>query len=606
MLIIFFSPGSSPRRNPKIPKAPEPKINTPKGPVQPGNIPGVEKYFRKFINALKETKGKIPDSLLPHVNDYLGVLSGLITHKVTRNLFVSLVDHVNSSLSNFGSNKLPMIYQNEVQANNNSKILRTHCHVGHKGGRRIKKAKQGAFHGSTHIVLEDTEQDRIDHNYRKQLHSSCGFGQKGYDIFLEDSFIRITDLINLCNADEYFEEIKEEKKRFAKSHELDEEILKNGWQDIPVGSLVGTGRDIWKNRNRNRTDTSEDLEPENTTKSKNPKRPDRGLTKYYAGITKTVTKLKIRNIFPVYDVRVFVHLCQPINHLEPDSPRKLYGGLINATPIVEGKRSGIKARGIKNDCLYSFESLPKVDNYCFKVHLDTALNTKIERTDAFRHRAQIVKTWVRELKENDQFHLTLHEHLGDGIYLNQLEEIKEEYGNSPFNYFFIVEYFGDRRATITRNKDGDSFHGYSPAALSYRLKQEIHYVMNQNDPDIPIVLKFSEKDGNFETKELMEMFCPTRESPFNVDYDNIKINGKKNENKNPEFTLDFASDIVSTTLVSDLTNILEDLGIPEPGTQPEDLIYTNTTDTEDNDEPHHDPPENEEDDKPGYLRNVKM
>ena len=72
----------------------------------------------------------------------------------------------------------------------------------------MKKIINGPFHIKNHIVLEDTEQDRLNTRSRKRLNSKCGFNQKGYDIFLEDSYISIRDIKELNNWNEYESKIK--------------------------------------------------------------------------------------------------------------------------------------------------------------------------------------------------------------------------------------------------------------------------------------------------------------------------------------------------------------------------------------------------------------
>lgn len=168
----------------------------------------------------------------------------------------------------------------------------------------------------------------------------------------------------------------------------------------------------------------------------------------------------------------------------------------------------------------------------------------------------------------------------------------------------MVEYFGDSRASITRNKDGDQFNEYSNCNLSYRYSQEIHFVSNQKEPDKPIVLIMPNKNVDFDDQELIDNFYPTRETSFYVDTSNIKIGsrGKKED----EFSLDMTSDVVTSSMVMDMTNALERLGISKEDLQDlteDDMNYTNNNTY---DEEHHDPLEDiDEDDITGGLRNVQ-
>lgn len=91
--------------------------------------------------------------------------------------------------------------------------------------------------------------------------------------------------------------------------------------------------------------------------------------------------------------------------------------------------------------------------------------------------------------------------------------------------------------------------------IDYRFSQEIHYVINQSEPDTPVVLTFNPKDGAFESEDLGDQFYPTRESLFNIEFNNIKIASKK------DYILDYSSDVVSTTVISELASALEDMGV---------------------------------------------
>lgn len=496
-----------------------------------------------------------------------------------------------------------MVHKNDkyFTGNNNSYITRLSCHLGKRGGRRMKKAKQGAFHGTNRIILEDTERDRLSHGHRVMLNGECGFNQKGFDFLMEDTFVSLNDLKQITNWTEYEKQISKQESSIKEQFKNFESIIE--FLDDPKKKIKRTIEKA----------SEESLKVDPRDKIKRAKSYDFKAKvearKYFAGITKIRTKLKIRNILPVYNAHVIVHLCRSKDPFDLVRMDDLFESVSNTERNAFGD-------GIRPDRLYKADVLKDtVEDFKFKASMTCALETKLNRIECFYNSTKIVKSWSRKLPEHSQWHLDITEHLGDGIYLNNLMNFKKcsMPTKTPMNYFFVIEYFGDPRASVTRNKDNDTFNGYSPVKLSYRFSQEIHFIVNQNEPDKPIVLSYPTDDGAFDSDDLAKEFYPTRQTKFNVDFDNIKIDGSSNnkKSKNEEFTLDLSTDIVSTSVLKELTESLENLGVDKDilNNLTEDDLPFNTTD-EFYFEPHHDPPkgtdpDEDEEDTAGGLRNVQ-
>ena len=527
------------------------KLITSDGSININEIPGVKKSFEKINNL----NGEINDQSIQHFSDYLKTLGrSLIKHKLKDGIFAGLIDNTLHSILNNGIDKLTWVVENENINLPPNYITRTNVHVGSSPNKKLKKALNGPFHMNNFVTLENTETDWIDHNRRIDLVSNCGFNERGFDVLMDPSFLSLDELESLIDWKNKYEKIIREERIIMKEEEL-------------------------KNNENNRIEIA---------KRRNKKRS----SKYYAGITKIVTNIKIRNRLPVYPSTVIIHLCQPI------SP------LINSEADIGSIFNGI-LKNINKEKIYS----NKIDE--FKGHITTSLDTQIKKFDEYRKHFTIVKSWKRKLGSGAQWHFKLTEHIQNGFLLNLLLE-KKNRGDTPISYFYIIEYFGDPRATITRSKDQDIFEGYSPVELSYRLSNKIHFIANIDESDKPIVMKVVERDGEFEDKTLFEEFHPTRKNTFHVNFKDIKINEL---NGNGDYSLNFAGDLSESGMISKVMDKLIDLGLDKNKFKNlteddlevenlEDLIdninnFINNNDEEDLDNG------SQEDDEEGQLRNVK-
>lgn len=121
-----------------------------------------------------------------------------------------------------------------------------------------------------HIV-----QNVIDYIHRKQLTGECGFNQKGYDILLQDTYVQVKEIKELCNWSTYSKEINRQ-----------ENLRKKHWTEhfkLVVEVLDGAKKGASRIKNAYRKTSKLEIK------------------KYYAGLIKISTTLKIRNRLPVYN-----------------------------------------------------------------------------------------------------------------------------------------------------------------------------------------------------------------------------------------------------------------------------------------------------------------
>lgn len=144
------------------------------------------------------------------------------------------------------------------------------------------------------------------------------------------------------------------------------------------------------------------------------------------------------------------------------------------------------------------------------------------------------------MKAGSQWHFELTERFKDGIYLNKLHDLTTEkkevaHEDAPMTYFFMLEYFGDPRASVQRDKDKEILSGiYSPCNLAFEIDVRASYLADPEDTDEIHCYKRISKDTEFEDEVYGSHFYPTREERFNVDFDNVQIGenkGSKHEYK---------------------------------------------------------------------------
>lgn len=488
--------------------------------------------------------------------------AGLI-QKYKGGVFGGVVAEVGKSLMNSrNSDVTPWTQVNTVDPYNNKVngfITRIHFSIGYHSGSKLKKLKSSPFHQSQTVMLEDTESDRIDHKHRQVLTSAIGFNEKAFDILGSATYLNVNDIRVLAegnnkNNDNQIETSIKKSLNYQKEILKALELLYSKHKNVEVQDLLN---DVVNSTNTdNFSNSTEEIKPQKdypkvkfnrVHKNKKLLSTDNFLT-----ITKVSTKLKIKNLLPDFQCNIKLHLCKIKNPFTSDK--------LNVTP------DGIPSMIITDypERVFSESCTEFSTGYDFKTTMKTHLNLNLVTSSNFNRHVQVVKTWCRTLTENSQFYFHLTEHLGDGIcledlYRNCLNESSIE-KKIPVGHFFVVEYFGDPRATITRKKDGDVFNGYSPVKINYRLEHSVSFIVNQNDLDKPVVLKKVRTGDSFVSEDLSKQFYPDRESKFHVPYEDIDILSTSKDN---HYTLNLSNDLENDTLVSKFVSSLNNLGVDD-------------------------------------------
>jgi hypothetical protein len=98
--------------------------------------------------------------------------------------------------------------------------------------------------------------------------------------------------------------------------------------------------------------------------------------------------------------------------------------------------------------------------------------------------------------------------------------------NHPSGYFFILEYVGDRKGRIVRNKDKDFFHGNVPVQIhiEFDFKLCFLYEIKQEKEEATFYRHKKSEDDFEEGSDYESNFTPDREPSFHVSYNNIILN----------------------------------------------------------------------------------
>jgi len=288
---------------------------------------------------------------------------------------------------------------------------------------KIKAYLRWPIYESLPKCLVDSQQDWLSSDDRKHFKATTGINEQGIVFLEQDTFLTIGDAIELAGH-EYSDKIK---KQFDKIEKKFKSKLKN--------------TDLEKN-------TAEEFLKKLKTREK-----EKGMVHFYSGLLEMETEIRIMNKMPVYDCNIAVRLVKL---------RSLEGNVVTVKDVF-------------NDIYYSEETLnknhlyldriepvdifqktiPKEGELKFKRQLNTSLRINPTNIESFKQNCIVVKTWRKRLKTGDHWYVKINEKFRNGIYLNRLEELKNN--NTPqdtlINYFLIIEFYGDNRASVLRKKD---------------------------------------------------------------------------------------------------------------------------------------------------------
>ena len=465
-------------------------------------------------------------------NVALGVLSAARKGKIL-DKYVEVAKVGTSLLTGATKSEIVISHNNNYIRNNKTMIKKSIIHIGRRG--RGMLINPPAFHSKNDIQLINTDTDAIEPYRRQETVSQIGFSQRRVDIFLNDTFMTIGNIKELISFEDEIEELKNDQKRKI-SRVLRKEI---------------TGE-------------------KRTLKQKTREYFNRvGKVKKYALISRLKTLLKISSDTEAYNSKVIIHICT-------------FKDLTNCTiPIekiicqmteehLDATKNGLRRDQIIKDEIRTKTNVKKQESPLkFKKSLALSIDARISDSDALYDNVAILKTLNRTIGPGDRVDLTVYEHFEKGISLNLLQKLHEDPKNEsdfdsfPIGCFFIIEHFGDKRAKLVDKKSGSKYNGYSPSKIRYDLKSEVKYVCNNKTPDEPLIHNIKGKNKDFEESDLANDWYPDREISFNIDIEDIDINGSEDD-KNYQLQLD--NETVGLNRIDELNQYLKKIN-KEPITE---------------------------------------
>ena len=483
-------------------------------------------YFQDFTNYFKIGGSKIGEQAVLKIVD-AGIQS--ITNSLNEQTSLTGLTHV----SNLGVNT--------------STITKTVYHIGKPTTTKIKNQLRTPLVEFCNKSLAESSKDYIQHSKRKHLTLKTGFEQKGFSFLLEDTFLRVSDLLTL----------------FGKDKNIKQNILKNknGLRNV-YGCLYNTelnlklssGIDYYSSYIKIHlikvTDNHDDVrtlvsEITNNGVHRTPVNKNSDEDKKDSNLR---TKLKDQAL-------KFTQEKTEEAIKKSNIPKDLKNFLLKERLKNEGSLRG-KASDfgkINDDEQYTEPSPSLLDKTNkFSVNFDTSIRTKLTDSIQFRDRAKIIHTWHKILTPGSIWDFNLIQHFGQGIHLNYLYDIENLNNDHPVSYCIVIEHFGDRKAKLIRKKDNDVFFGYGPSRLRVEFKHSVKYLGIQKDDALdsmdptPCVYKTKKNDNDFEERSsFYDLFTPDREPRFNVNFESIQmIEDNKLTGKTKDFLLQYDETVI--------------------------------------------------------------
>ena len=536
---------------------------------------GKDTKIHEFCKEVKERTSS-HTALFEGASSFLGNIEKVARGvKIGQDIHTLLTDNGHNPLINSDSSLVPMLGQNSQRSlgKNGAQYYKIHTHIGKKTSSKINKLASSAHIIKRSKCLSDSLSDYLTEEKRRQLNLQCGFNEKGYAFLLEDTYLSVNDYYKLFEL----------KKRFKK------ELQKN----------------------------------------------IDGVTDIYGCVTKTHNRIKLRNRMDFYSMNIKIHLIKIMSNEK--SVRDLVEEIV-PNKVGTGRD---KCGRIPSDFMYDDPDIEDpLNTICtdFTTHLSCDLN----QSSRFKEHAKVIKTWSRSLQAGSILEFNLTTHLGKGIHLNRIYNEFEDYevdarksiqtmatekisifdfnktnitdidelaekarkvvsqikmlerktnkkkNEHPTGYVLALEYVGDRRACIARNKDHALFEGYSPCNLSLEFQTNLTYLTEEEKSEELLVYRKVKGERNFDEdneKTLKELFCPDRLERLHIDYPSIDIMGN---NKTAKYSLIYDQAISSSgdvpALLDNMKDIMKNLGLNPDNISAEDMDYNFTRGPASNDD----------------------
>ena len=599
-IAIFWASGSNPNRMPKD-----------KNPT-----PANQKRIQKILEQVENLKGNVSD----HNN--IETISELVKTLVTShrsiligNLFATALEYTTRNLLHSEEESLTMIHQNDGTGGPIS-IQKTYAHIGGRYSKKLRSFLSGPLHTVHKKVLKDSKEDYMEPDFRKDLKAYCGANQRGVFFFGPATFLTLNDIKELCSVSEEAKKLGERYKNSYKNSNNPKdskaiEVLEKCFlkvleqqksNDASYGELKIKFKEVMDNIVKQRffetiekklkTETYIDAFPDLADLDKKPKtekiikpkkRETKKTVKVKAALLSAKFQVRIGSRIPTYDTHVILHLAYLKENRTVDTVNRLVDHCI-----------GHQFFGVKETFLQRLEmdeiiEMKRGRKVEVGYQVITQLNSNILDTEAFKDKCGIAKSWKRKIPSNGLWEFTLKERFTKGIDLNKLLDllIEGEDKHKPASFFFIMEYFGDRRGSITRTLDNENIMGiYTPCSLNIDFKTEIKHISRNEVDKTDEVLVFNEitEVKEFEDETLAEDFYPTRTGNFNINFEDIALDKVSKEKGNkPKFILETEDSLVKQQEQSLFSKLLQQARIIDPDIErtftTDDIPFTNRTNT---------------------------
>lgn len=483
--------------------------------------------------------------------------------KLPNNIVTGLVGNGPASIFNFGSSLLTYLAENSTSpiGNNQAIYHKTHVHVGTPTSKKIRKFKEDPFVLTETKLLSDSASDYQSHTKRRQLHIKAGFNEKVFAVMMENTFATLEDMYMLFDV----------KKRFEKQLRG----IEDGAMEI-FGCITKTHFQIkLKNKLDNYTAhvqihlvkiTNNDMQVRHllakmTRNSTIETQDPTGRIPVDFQYTDPETT-NLQNKFSVnFQADLRTNLSQSSIFNENAQIVKTWSRTLPASSIWEMNLTTHYGRGLsinmlndmyKRSDVCSAEKQKKakedVENgrQVFEFDLNPAdFVSKIIKDITTEGNLKGSKKAVKEATE-----------MANKLMNNYMDQGSLIAGKHPVSYCLYVEAVGDRRSSLLRIKDDDTFDGYSPVFLHAEFSHLIEYLSKEDSPDEILTYKKIRQHRNFEddSTELQEIFYPDREMRFHVPFDDIKFPGKKTSKEKCNYSMDYDNVLLSNP---DTPNIIE-------------------------------------------------
>lgn len=356
--------------------------------------------------------------------------------------------------------------------------------------------KKGYNHIYNRIELFSTEVNNQSSSGRLDLNSTCGTNQKIIEIFSEKTYLSIEGLRTFTNAKQHLEKAQQRRDTIKTDNLEKGSKIRKAIKNNFVNSLA--------------------------------------RERLYSGIRKHISYLNIYNTMPNHVTYVKIYICchKSFNNCGVYDASELKHKLSKTTGGMFGRRYLKETDLCKNKESHGSNS--------FKETIKVKKHVDIKKTEAWREHVCVLKQITVPLLSSDSVSLKLTHNYKYGIDLSDLQQCAAT-SSSSHTYFIIEAVGGGCQITSTENKMIKR-RGTSSVQLRYEFKHLVEYVCEKDYPDHPLVERIVEKNNSFEDIFLHEQFYPTREDLFDVEYENIDIDGTNRQKAKWILDIDASTD----------------------------------------------------------------